>query len=124
MTAANPRVWLVPTRTNGALESGSGQDGPAVPVGDGAPRDGVVVRVLGGLIEWYQRLPKISPMGLPRCRYAPSCSMYALEALHRHGALRGTWLAARRLARCHQFAAGGFDPVPTRRAGQEGVGDR
>jgi putative membrane protein insertion efficiency factor len=46
------------------------------------------------------------------CRYYPSCSVYAIEALERHGACRGGWLTLRRLGRCHPFRAGGFDPVP------------
>jgi uncharacterized protein len=64
----------------------------------------------GALIRGYQAL--VSPLLPPSCRFTPSCSQYALEAVTRHGALRGTWLAARRLARCHPFHPGGFDPVP------------
>jgi uncharacterized protein len=48
----------------------------------------------------------------PRCRFHPSCSAYALEALERHGAVRGLWLALRRLGRCHPWGGGGLDPVP------------
>jgi putative membrane protein insertion efficiency factor len=67
-------------------------------------------RVLAGLIRGYQLV--VSPVLPPSCRFTPSCSQYALEAVRRHGAVRGTWLAARRLVRCHPFHPGGFDPVP------------
>ena len=56
----------------------------------------------------------LSPWVGHGCRFQPTCSAYALEALERHGALRGGWLAARRLLRCHPFGAAGFDPVPPR----------
>lgn len=62
------------------------------------------------LIRIYQRL--ISPLLGPRCRFYPSCSAYAVEAIQKHGALRGCWLAARRLVRCHPLNPGGVDPVP------------
>ena len=72
-------------------------------------------RLLLALIAAYRRW--ISPSMPRRCRYEPSCSAYALEALARHGALRGAWLAVRRIARCHPWGGEGYDPVPLRWAG-------
>ncbi len=66
--------------------------------------------VLIALIRVYQWV--ISPLLGPRCRYYPSCSQYAIEALQLHGVLRGSWLALKRLLRCHPWHPGGFDPVP------------
>lgn len=66
-------------------------------------------RILVLLIRAYQLATAWTP---PVCRYAPSCSAYAIEAIERHGALRGSGLAARRILRCHPWHEGGFDPVP------------
>src|SRR5262245_58824536 len=74
-------------------------------------RGGVRVRnLLQLLIRGYQFL--LSPWIGGACRYWPTCSDYALEALERHGSLAGSWLAVRRLARCHPYGRGGVDPVP------------
>jgi uncharacterized protein len=64
------------------------------------------------MIRGYQYL--LSPVLPPSCRYAPTCSSYAIEAVTRHGVARGGWLALRRILRCHPWTAGGFDPVPGR----------
>jgi len=86
-------------------------------------RPSAAARVLMALITGYRRF--VSPLLGARCRFAPSCSAYALEAVREHGALRGTWLAVRRIGRCHPFNPGGFDPVPPalhgRRTRPEGV---
>jgi len=76
--------------------------------------------VLVGLLTVYRKF--ISPLLGPRCRFYPSCSAYALEAVQLHGALRGSWLAVRRLSRCHPFHAGGIDPVPGSAAYEAGSG--
>ena len=92
-----------------------------------APRDGLTLtdklqrtrntedarlanRCLMGMVRAYQLV--ISPVLPPSCRYEPSCSQYALEALQRHGPIRGGWLALRRIARCHPWGSSGYDPVP------------
>ena len=74
-------------------------------------------RALLKTINLYQRLSAHRPSP---CRYVPSCSEYAREALETHGAARGTWLSARRLSRCHPLGGFGFDPVPQRDAAPSG----
>ncbi|HEY8508937.1 MAG TPA: membrane protein insertion efficiency factor YidD [Steroidobacteraceae bacterium] len=71
------------------------------------------------LIRVYQWT--LSPLLGPTCRFYPSCSHYAYESIGRFGVLRGSWLTLKRLARCHPWNAGGFDPVPTRTAGADGA---
>jgi hypothetical protein len=70
----------------------------------------IVGRALIAAIRGYQRF--VSPALPPACRFYPSCSAYAATAIERHGPLKGVWLAARRLSRCHPFHEGGIDPVP------------
>ncbi len=67
-------------------------------------------RIALGLIRCYQ--VTISQVTYPSCRFVPSCSQYTFEAIEKHGFLRGVWMGAKRLARCHPFHHGGFDPVP------------
>ena len=64
-------------------------------------------------IRFYQKA--ISPLTPPSCRYYPTCSQYAVEALRQHGPLRGTWLAARRILRCNPWGGSGYDPVPPKK---------
>lgn len=74
----------------------------------------LAARPLVAAVRGYQRVRagRVSP-----CRFVPSCSAYAVEALEAHGAARGTWLATRRLCRCHPWGGEGFDPVPPPRKG-------
>lgn len=67
-------------------------------------------RIMLGMIRFYRRA--ISPMFPPCCRFIPTCSAYALEAIEKYGALKGGYLALRRILRCHPFHPGGYDPVP------------
>lgn len=66
--------------------------------------------ILTSLITFYQKY--ISPLTPPSCRFYPTCSHYGLEAIEKHGALKGSWMAVRRISKCHPFHEGGFDPVP------------
>lgn len=82
-------------------------------------------RIVIALIDAYRAA--VSPLLPPACRFTPSCSQYARTAVERFGALRGGWLAVRRLLRCHPFGGGGYDPVPggpgaARRSGDVGDG--
>ncbi|HLZ38806.1 MAG TPA: membrane protein insertion efficiency factor YidD [Mycobacteriales bacterium] len=101
-------------------EAGVGSGPELAPVSSrGDARPGPLVAVLLAILHQYRRW--ISPLFPPRCRFVPSCSAYAVEALRVHGAGRGGWLIARRLARCHPFHPGGFDPVPPGRASRRSV---
>jgi putative membrane protein insertion efficiency factor len=91
-----------------APAAASGRAAPSLPAParGHSPAAAVLLAVVGAYRRW------ISPLLGPRCRFAPTCSAYALEAVERHGAVRGGWLALRRLVRCHPFHPGGLDPVP------------
>jgi len=67
---------------------------------------GALILVIRGYQLW------ISPLLPSACRYYPTCSVYAVEAIEKYGAVSGSWLAVRRIARCHPFRSGGYDPVP------------
>lgn len=73
-----------------------------------------IAQILSVPVWLYRKL--ISPIKPPTCRFRPTCSGYALDALREHGAVRGTWLTVRRICRCHPFCEPGWDPVPKREA--------
>jgi hypothetical protein len=73
--------------------------------------------LLISLIRGYRLL--ISPLFPPTCRFQPTCSQYAIEAIAQHGAVQGSWLATRRILRCQPFHPGGYDPVPPKSQGVE-----
>lgn len=70
----------------------------------------ILARLAVLMVRGYQ--VTLSPLLPSACRYQPTCSAYMIDALERYGALRGAWLGARRILRCHPFARGGYDPVP------------
>lgn len=79
-------------------------------VGTDCTEKTMLAKILLGLIRFYQYA--ISPLLPPRCRYQPTCSQYAIEAVSKYGALKGGWLAAKRIGRCHPWGGSGYDPVP------------
>ena len=79
----------------------------------------MIRRAMVGMIRLYQL--GISPLLGPRCRFYPSCSRYAAEAIQTHGPIKGVWLGIRRLLRCHPWNPGGVDLVPPREAGRRGL---
>lgn len=90
-------------------------DDPSVDAAEAAtpgPGRNPVTWLLLGLLKLYRVTASFRQ---PRCRFFPTCSTYAVEAVRRHGPLRGPWLAARRLGRCHPWNLGGIDPVPPRK---------
>ena len=93
-------------------DQGSEQGTQRSPQGSDEIRPGPVAWVLQLPVRVYRKV--ISPALPPTCRFYPSCSAYALEALRAHGAARGSWLTLRRLARCGPWHPGGLDPVPPR----------
>jgi putative membrane protein insertion efficiency factor len=91
----------VPPLTTAAAHSKSADPGAA-----SSPLAALLLALIGFYRQW------ISPLLGPRCRFIPSCSAYGLEAIRRHGALRGSWLTGKRLLRCHPWTPCGCDPVP------------
>ncbi|GAA2150637.1 membrane protein insertion efficiency factor YidD [Actinomadura napierensis] len=87
--------------------------GEPIPARRPATTPGPVAAVLILLVRAYRRF--LSPLLGQQCRFTPSCSTYGLKALQVHGAGRGTWLTVRRIARCHPFHPGGYDPVPPKK---------
>lgn len=100
----------------GVRAARSGADAVAAGRGEVAPAPSFTVRLLLAALRVYQGF--LSPLLPSACKFYPSCSRYAYEAIEVHGARRGAWLAARRVLRCRPFSPGGVDPVPERAASQ------
>lgn len=108
-TSGIPRRF--PLRREGALLYPAGRNAATASVAPPLPAtDTVISRLLIALLRGYKRW--ISPLLGPRCRFVPTCSEYAMEAIARFGPVKGSYLAARRIARCHPLHPGGHDPVP------------
>lgn len=101
----------VPPSVEPVSTASAGAEGAHATPNEGRQRPTLVARLLLGLVHLYRLTAAVRT---PRCRFLPTCSGYALEALREHGALRGTWLAIRRVGRCHPWNPGGIDPVPPR----------
>lgn len=114
-----------PTPLEGAKGKGGAAELPLAPNGvdgtvDRAVRSPLTMLAIGG-IRLYQWT--ISPLLGPHCRHLPTCSGYAMEAIERHGLLRGSWLTLRRLLRCHPWGTSGYDPVPPIARATHSAGD-
>ena len=70
----------------------------------------MMISILTMIIRFYRQF--ISPLKMPCCRFVPTCSEYSLEAITKYGAIKGSWLAIKRILKCHPFHKGGYDPVP------------
>lgn len=104
--AENAPVSLIP------LEGRTGPRGAALRIVQYVTRGARTVSVFLLLLAIRAYQVGVRPLLVGSCKYHPHCSEYAVEAVQRHGPLRGGWLALRRLLRCHPWAAGGYDPVP------------
>lgn len=108
-THPNQRIWVDPAPGGARVHGSFHRRRPYVPSVDRFPRSGVIL-VLTFLVRCYQAV--VRPLLGGSCKFVPSCSEYAIDALCVHGILRGLRLTVGRLARCHPFHRGGFDPVP------------